>query len=149
AMRLARAYDEAVGNEHEALFKRLATAVTKYWVCKRGPMHASEALECLGGNGYVEESVMPRLYREMPLNSIWEGSGNVICLDVLRALAKSPESLEPFMAEVEEGAVAEPRLARFVDRLKGELSDFDEAERRARRIVERVALALQGSLVVR
>src|SRR5207244_2270508 len=126
-----------------------ATAVAKYWICKRGPMHAAESLECLGGNGYVEESGMPRLYRESPLNSIWEGSGNVICLDVLRALDQSPESLRPVMAEDAGGAVAGPRLARFVDRLKGELSDFDQAERRARRIVERMALALQGSLVVR
>jgi len=149
AMRLARAYDQSADDESETLFKRLATAVSKYWICKRGPVHAIEALECLGGNGYVEESGMPRLYRESPLNSIWEGSGNVICLDVLRALAKSPQSLEAFMSEVEEGTSAEPRLARFVDELKAELSDFENAERRARRIVERMALALQGSLVVR
>jgi putative acyl-CoA dehydrogenase len=93
--------------------------------------------------------VMPRLYRESPLNSIWEGSGNVICLDVLRALGRSPQSLDVFMAEVDEGAAAEPRLARFAEELKGELSDFESAERRARRIVELMALALQGSLVVR
>jgi putative acyl-CoA dehydrogenase len=92
---------------------------------------------------------MPRLYRESPLNSIWEGSGNVICLDVLRALARSPQSLDAFLAEVEEGIGAEPRLARFVNELKAELTDFENAERRARRIVERMALALQGSLVVR
>jgi putative acyl-CoA dehydrogenase len=149
AMRLARAYDQASGDEGETLFKRLATAVSKYWVCKRSPVHAIEALECLGGNGYVEESGMPRLYRESPLNSIWEGSGNVICLDVLRALARSPESLEAFMAEVDEAVPAEPRLARFVEGLKRELSSFEDAERRARSIVERMALALQGSLVVR
>src|SRR5439155_1438128 len=146
-MRLARAYDG--GDERERHFARLATAVIKYWVCKRTPMHVAEALECLGGNGYVEESMMPRLYRESPLNSIWEGSGNVICLDVLRALARSPQSLEAFMSEVDEGTAAEPRLARFVGELRAELSDFDDAERRARRIVERMALALQGSLVVR
>ena len=149
AMRLARAYDESAEDVSEMLFKRLATAVAKYWICKRGPMHAVESLECLGGNGYVEESGMPRIYRESPLNSIWEGSGNVICLDVLRALARSPESLEPFMSEVEQGATAEPRLARFVDGLKAELSDFTDAERRARRIVEQMAVALQGSLAVR
>jgi putative acyl-CoA dehydrogenase len=149
AMRLARSYDQAPGNETETLFKRLATAVSKYWICKRGPVHAIEALECLGGNGYMEESGMPRIYREAPLNSIWEGSGNVICLDVLRAIVRSPQSLEAFMAEVEEAVPAEPRLARFVESLKGELSSFDDAERRARRIVERMALALQGSLVVR
>jgi hypothetical protein len=116
AMRLARAYDQAAESEHETLLKRLATAVSKYWVCKRSPVHAIEALECLGGNGYIEESGMPRLYRESPLNSIWEGSGNVICLDVLRALARSPESLEAFMDEVDEAVPAEPRLARFVGR---------------------------------
>ena len=82
----------------------------KYWICKRAPMHAGEALECLGGNGYVEESGMPRLFRECPLNSIWEGSGNVQCLDVLRAMAKSPAALEAFFAEVDEAAGAEPRL---------------------------------------
>ena len=100
-MRVARAYD-VVDDERETLFKRLATAVCKYWLCKRGPMHAAEALECLGGAGYVEESDMPRLYRESPLNSIWEGSGNVICLDVLRAIARSPQSLAVFLDEVRE-----------------------------------------------
>src|SRR5258707_12077868 len=87
-MRLPRAYDR---RDEEAPFRRIATAMAKYWVCKRASPHAAEALECLGGNGYVEESVMPRVYREAPLNSIWEGSGNVICLDVLRALSKEPE----------------------------------------------------------
>jgi putative acyl-CoA dehydrogenase len=149
AMRLARAYDVAAEDEQEMLFKRLATAVSKYWICKRAPQHAIEALECLGGNGYVEESGMPRLYRESPLNSIWEGSGNVICLDVLRAITRSPQSLEAFFAEIEEAAGAEPRLARFVAELKAELADFDEIETRARRIVEAMALALQGALVVR
>jgi putative acyl-CoA dehydrogenase len=148
-MRLARAYDRQSDKSFEAPFKRIATAVAKYWVCKRGPAIAAEALECHGGNGFVEESILPRLYREAPLNSIWEGSGNVICLDVLRALARSPESLDAFMAEVGEAVPAEPRLGRFVDRLKRELSSFEDAERRARSIVERMALALQGSLVVR
>ena len=114
AMRLARAYDEAIaGDEQAQNFKRVANAVLKYWICKRAPMHAGEALECLGGNGYVEESGMPRLFRESPLNSIWEGSGNVQCLDVLRAMVKSPATLDAFFAEVEEGAAAEPRLATF------------------------------------
>src|SRR6187397_1923121 len=110
ALRLARAYDEAPGDETETLFKRLATAVSKYWICMRGPVHAIEALECLGGNGYVEESGMPRLYRESPLNSIWEGSGNVICLDVLRALARSPQSLDAVLAEIAPAESGEPRL---------------------------------------
>ena len=112
AMRLARAYDESIAGDEEATnLKRIANAVLKYWICKRAPMHAGESLECLGGNGFVEESGMPRLFRESPLNSIWEGSGNVQCLDVLRAMIKSPASLEAFFAEVQEGTVSEPRLA--------------------------------------
>ena len=149
AMRLARAYDEAPSDEGTQHFKRLATAVSKYWVCKRGPGHAFEALECLGGNGYVEESGMPRLYREMPLASIWEGSGNVMALDVLRALSRSPAALDAYLAEVDEAAGAEPRLDRFVAALRAELADPDALESRARRVVERMALALQGSLLVR
>jgi putative acyl-CoA dehydrogenase len=148
-MRLARAYDNPDGSESETLFKRLATAVVKYWVCKRAPGHAYEALECHGGNGYVEESGMPRLYREAPLASIWEGSGNVMALDVLRALVKSPATLEAFFAEVGEGAGADPRLDGFVNRLRSELSDPAGIEERARRIVEHMALALQASLLVR
>jgi putative acyl-CoA dehydrogenase len=151
AMRLARAYDEAIGGSEEAQrFKRLANAVLKYWICKRGPTHAVECLECLGGNGYVEESGMPRLYREMPLASIWEGSGNVQCLDVLRGMVKSPESVEAFANEVGEGAVADPRLDRFGRKLRDDLtSDPSTLEARARSLVERMALALQGSLLVR
>ena len=111
AMRLARAYDESIaGDEQAEAFKRISNAVLKYWTCKRGPAHAVECLECLGGNGYVEESGLPRLYREVPLASIWEGSGNVQCLDVLRAMVKSPDSLEAYFAEVAEGA-SEPRVA--------------------------------------
>jgi putative acyl-CoA dehydrogenase len=149
AMRLARAYDDAGADERETLFKRLATAVSKYWICKRGPVHAVEALECLGGNGYVEESGMPRMYREAPLNSIWEGSGNVICLDVLRAMVKSPESVQVFFEEIEETAPAEPAVAESVRKLKADLSDFEGMEARARAIVERMALTLQGALLVR
>jgi putative acyl-CoA dehydrogenase len=149
ALRLARAYDEGPGDERETLFKRLATAVAKYWTCKRGPTHAAEALECLGGNGYVEPSGMPRLYREMPLASIWEGSGNVICLDVLRAMSRTPASLQAFRDELSLAAGAEPRLDAFVASLEDELHQPEEIESRARRIVERMALALQGSLLVR
>jgi putative acyl-CoA dehydrogenase len=151
ALRLARAYDEAIaGDEEAAQLKRVANAVLKYWICKRAVMHAGEALECLGGNGYVEESGLPRLFRESPLNSIWEGSGNVQCLDVLRAMVKSPDSLEAFFAEVEEGAVAEPRLQAFASELRDELpGDLETIEARARRVVEKMALALQGSLLVR
>ncbi len=156
AMRLARAYDEAHAdadageNETDAqLFKRLATAVGKYWTCKRAPNHAYEAMECLGGNGYVEESGMPRLYREAPLASIWEGSGNVMSLDVLRALTRSPRSLEVFLAEVEQAAGADPHLDARVRALKDQFSDPSTLETRARRVVEGMALCLQGSLLVR
>jgi putative acyl-CoA dehydrogenase len=149
AMRLARAYD-AAGDPREERFRRLATAVAKYWICKRGPMHSAEALECLGGNGYVEASGLPRLHREMPLASIWEGSGNVSALDVLRALARTPESLEAFFDEVELAAGAEPRLDRAVAGVRDELArDPASLEPRARRVVERMALCLQGSLLVR
>ena len=149
AMRLARAFDNPEDDEQEELFKRLATAVSKYWVCKRAPVVAGEALECLGGNGYVEESGMPMLYREVPLNSIWEGSGNVQCLDVLRALARSPASLEAFFAEIELAGGAEPRLEVFAAELREEFADLEAIEARARRVVEKMALALQGSLLVR
>jgi putative acyl-CoA dehydrogenase len=150
SMRLARAYDESIaGNADATEFKRLANAVLKYWICKRGPAHSVEALECLGGNGYVEESGMPRLYREMPLASIWEGSGNVQCLDVLRGMGRSPASVETFFAEVDEAKGADPRLDAHAASVREELTDMEGIESRARRIVERMALALQGSLLVR
>ncbi len=152
AMRLARAYDEAdaaSGASHARGFRRLATAIAKYHVCKRGPGHAFEALECLGGNGYVEESGMPRLYREMPLASIWEGSGNVMALDVLRALARSPEVLDALLDELGEAAGADARLDAFCTALRAQLADPAALETRARRVVESMALALQGSLLVR
>jgi putative acyl-CoA dehydrogenase len=156
AMRLARAYDEADADAgagaHDSdaqLFKRLATAVGKYWTCKRAPNHAYEAMECHGGNGYVEESGMPRLYREAPLASIWEGSGNVMSLDVLRALARSPRALEVFLAEVERATGADRRLDSRVARLRDHFADPHTLETRARRVVEDMALCLQGSLLVR
>ncbi|HXB15882.1 MAG TPA: isovaleryl-CoA dehydrogenase [Solirubrobacteraceae bacterium] len=156
AMRLARAYDEAQDdadahdNETDAqLFKRLATAVGKYWTCKRSPNHAFESLECLGGAGYVEESGMPRLYREAPLASIWEGSGNVMSLDVLRALTRSPRSLEVYLAEVELAAGADARLDASVETLKDQFAAPETLEVRARRVVESMALCLQGSLLLR
>lgn len=151
AVRLARAYDDASadGGEDAQRFKRLATAVGKYWVCKRQPNHAYEALECHGGNGYVEDSGMPRLYREAPLCSIWEGSGNVMALDVLRAIGRDPRSLEVFLDEVGIAAGADARLDAHVEALRGDFSRPEELERRARRVVERMALALQGSLLVR
>ena len=145
AFRLARAFDDP----GQDLLRRIATAVSKYWVCKRAPAVAGEALECLGGNGYVEDSGLPRLYREMPLNSIWEGSGNVQCLDVLRALAKSPETFEAFFAEVEEAKGSDARFDAFVTATRDEFTDAQDIEPRARRIVERMAKALQASLLLR
>ncbi len=152
AMRLATAVDGAqAGDAGEAALRRLALAVGKYWVCKRGSAHAAEALECLGGNGYVEESGMPRIYREAPLLSIWEGSGNVAALDVLRALAKEPASLEAYFAEVDAAAGADRRLdaaVAGVRKMLGTLGDPDQAQRAARSLAERMALALQGALLV-
>jgi putative acyl-CoA dehydrogenase len=148
AMRVARSYDEP----GQAPFRRFATAVMKYWVSKRAPAHAAEALECLGGNGFIEDSGMPLLYRDAPLNSIWEGSGNVAALDVLRAMAKEPEGLPAFLEECELAAGADHRLdlhlSRLRDRVAGAFSGSDP-QFEARRIVEELAVALQGSLLVR
>ncbi|ASR38693.1 DNA alkylation response protein [Prauserella marina] len=150
AMRLAGASDRAnAGDANEEAFRRLGLAATKYWVCKRAPSHAAEALECLGGNGYVEESGMPRLFRESPLSSIWEGSGNVAALDTLRAMAKQPDSVEAFNAELELASGADPRLDDAIARVRKELADLSDIEFRARKVVETLALALQGSLLVR
>ncbi|MGH3662452.1 MAG: acyl-CoA dehydrogenase family protein [Micromonosporaceae bacterium] len=148
ALRLARSYDSDA-SEDERLFRRLATAVMKYWVCKRGPRHAAEALECLGGNGYCETFPMARIYREAPLLSIWEGSGNVICLDVLRGVSRTPRALQVLLAEVELGSGADPRFDAFTRVLRAELADLSELEWRARRLTEMLALALQGSLLLR
>jgi putative acyl-CoA dehydrogenase len=148
-MRLAGATDNAADPD-EAHFRRLALAVAKYWTCKRAVAVVAEALECHGGNGYVEESILPRLYREAPVNSIWEGSGNVNALDVLRAMGREPESVAAFLGEVERGQGSDARLDRAIVDLKRELANHpDDAETRARRVVERMALALQGSLLVR
>jgi len=147
ALRLAAAYD--AGTEQERAFRRLAVAVTKFWVTKRCPVVAAEALECLGGNGYVEESGMPRLFRESPLNSVWEGSGNVQALDVLRVLQREPAAFDAFLTEIGRARGADHRLDRAVKDLLGELGDLEGIEARARRVVERMALVLQGSLLVR
>ncbi|MFF0275427.1 acyl-CoA dehydrogenase family protein [Streptomyces sp. NPDC004330] len=153
ALRLAGAVDRATrGDAEEEQLRRLGLAVTKYWVCKRAPAHAAEALECLGGNGYVEDSGLPRLYRESPLPSIWEGSGNVAALDVLRAMARQPQAVEAFFAEVDRAAGADRRLDAAVTGLRKDLAglgDPDAAAWGARRLVERLALVLQGSLLVR
>ncbi|MFI9403675.1 acyl-CoA dehydrogenase family protein [Nocardia sp. NPDC052316] len=129
--------------------RRIALAVSKYYVCKRGPIHAAEALECLGGNGYVEESRMPRLYREAPLMSVWEGSGNVAALDTLRAMAKQPETLGAYFDEVKRAAGADAHLDAAIARLEGQFGDFDTIQHRARRIVGDMAQVLQASLLVR
>jgi putative acyl-CoA dehydrogenase len=142
AMRLARAYDRRAEDPAEAAFARIGTAIAKYWVCKRGPGHAAEALECLGGNGFVEESGLPRIYRQQPLQSIWEGSGNVVCLDVLRALAREPESATALLDEIR--LAGDPRLTAFAEH---SLREADES--RAREVVERLAVALQASLLAR
>jgi putative acyl-CoA dehydrogenase len=158
AMRVARSYDQP----GEGAFRRFATAVMKYWVAKRAAAHAAEALECLGGNGFVEDSGMPVLYRDAPLNSIWEGSGNVAALDVLRAIVREPDGLSAFLAECELAAGAEPRLDAHVvgvrERIEATFAgrQGDSPEQRlydsqfeARRVVEDLAVALQGSLLVR
>jgi putative acyl-CoA dehydrogenase len=149
AMRVARSYDE--GGETGPM-RRFATAVMKYWVTKRAAPHAAEALECLGGNGFVEESGMPLLYRDAPLNSIWEGSGNVAALDVLRAIVKEPDGLPAFLAECELGSGADRRLDRHLAGTRKRVGDVlgnADAQFHARRLVEDLALALQGSLLVR
>lgn len=153
-MRLAGATDRALrGDEQEQAFRRIGTALGKYWITKRGPAFTAEAMECLGGNGYVEESGMPRLYREAPLNSIWEGSGNVNALDVLRALGREPVVADVLMHEIGLGKGANRHLDAAVDRLGADLAaataDLASIEFRARRLVEQMALALQGSLLVR
>ncbi|SCK42850.1 acyl-CoA dehydrogenase family protein [Streptomyces sp. WMMB 322] len=152
-MRLASAFDAAHGGgenaEQERQLLRLALPAAKYWVTKRATPLAGEALECLGGNGYVEESGMPRLLRESPLNSIWEGSGNVQALDLLRALQRSPEALNAFLVETGHARGADHRLDAAMKDLLTELSDLEGIEARARRLVERMAQVLQGSLLVR
>jgi putative acyl-CoA dehydrogenase len=154
ALRLAGAADRALrGDATEHAFRRVATAVAKYWVTKRGPAFTAEALECLGGNGYVEESGMPRHYREAPLPSLWEGAGNVNALDVRRALAREPEAAGALLAELASARGADPHLDAASRRIEAAIADLDGAaaggEVGARRLVELIALALQGSLLVR
>jgi putative acyl-CoA dehydrogenase len=148
ALRVARAYD----SPNDGAFRRFATAVMKYWVCKRAAPHAAEALECLGGNGFVEDSCLPLLYRDAPLNSIWEGSGNVAALDVLRAMVKEPEGLPAFLEECSLAAGADARLDVHLERMRDRgVAVFESAEPQfsARQVVEDLAVALQASLLVR
>ena len=147
-LRLARSYDET--DAAAQLFRRVVTPAAKFWICKRAPSLALEAMEALGGNGYVEECVMPRIYRELPVNSIWEGSGNVVCLDVLRAIGRDPQSAEVVLDEIRNAATADRRLAAFTSTLAVRLEKpalADEAQARA--LNRDLALALQGALLVR
>lgn len=148
AMRVARAVDAAPRDAHEAALARLTTAVGKYWVCKRTPAFVNEAQECLGGIGYVEENILPRLYRQAPLNAIWEGSGNVQCLDVLRALRREPEVRDALFAELYRARGGHPALDREIEWLNASLDDVATLETRSRLVVERAALALQAALLL-
>lgn len=155
-LRLAESYDTASSTEENS-FRRIVSATAKYWICKRAPQHVAEAMECLGGAGYVEESVMPRLLRESPLNSIWEGSGNVISLDVLRAVAKEDGVIESITAELGKSKGSDKRFDAYADKVLNELEQARKEiiaknpsiERTSRRLVERMAIALQASLVLR
>jgi putative acyl-CoA dehydrogenase len=149
-MRIARAFDEAAaGDEQAGRLSRLGTAVSKYWLNKRCPGHIYEALECHGGAGYIEESILPRLYREAPLNSIWEGSGNVICLDVLRAMSRDPGAIEAIFAEIRPAAADDPAIARGLDAVHRQLRDPDDFPLRARRFTEMLAKLMQAALLRR
>ena len=147
-LRMARALDHR-GDAHEDALVRLGTALGKYWICKRTPMHAYEAMECIGGSGVMEDSPMPRLYREAPVNAIWEGSGNVQCLDVLRAIQRAPATLEAYLREVSEARGGHRALDAHVAALKEDLRDTNDFEARARDLCDRLALGLEGSVVVR
>ena len=149
AMRVARAVDASTRDPREAAFARIATAIGKYWICKRTPASVNEAQECLGGAGYIEESVLPRLYRQAPLNSIWEGSGNIQCLDVLRALAREPESGAALVAEMEAAAGMDAGHDAWLSGLKTDLAQGQVEEAGARSLVERLALALQAGVLLR
>lgn len=149
ALRLARAFDRADTDPAEAAFRRLCTPAVKYWICKRAPNAVVEAMEVHGGNGYVDEGPLGMLYKEIPLNSIWEGSGNVMCLDVLRALQKSPDGLEAYFADLAAARGNDKRLDAAIEGLKTEFADQTEIEHRARRVVEKMMVTLQAALLVR
>ncbi|MDK9556335.1 isovaleryl-CoA dehydrogenase [Marinobacter sp. M216] len=146
-MRIGRALDSQ-GQEHERLLARLATPVGKYWICKRSPNHAYEAMECIGGSGVMEDCIMPRLFRESPVNAIWEGSGNVQCLDTLRALQKEPDTLDAFFREAALARGADARFDRFLAQLQNDFADISDFQYRARNLVDRMALALQAALLL-
>tara|TARA_R110000744_G_scaffold157711_6_gene273654 strand:- start:15662 stop:17308 length:1647 start_codon:yes stop_codon:yes gene_type:complete len=147
-MRVARAVDLAKANQHEAHLSRIATAIGKYWICKRTPAFVNEAQECLGGIGYVEENILPRLYRQAPLNSIWEGSANVQCLDVLRALRKEPEAINALFVELQKAVGKNSAYDKHIENLKAAFDEQETLEIRSRLLVEQMALALQGALLL-
>jgi len=155
AMRLAESFDLRAGDDRQRAFGRIATAISKYWLCKRVSPVVAEALECLGGNGYVEDSGMPRLYREAPLYGIWEGSGNVICLDILRALKKEPSAGEALLQELHLAKGADKRFDLFTSAIETDLNNMKKSfagsgqEGQSRRLADRLALALQASLMIR
>ncbi len=149
SMRLASALDREHEDRAEGLLSRICTPMAKYWACKRAPQFVVEALECHGGNGFIADHLMERLYREAPLNGIWEGTGNVICLDVLRSIQREPNTVSVFLDEVRTARGADARLDAFTDDVEGRLANLSEFEPVARRVVEMMAFALQGSLLVR
>lgn len=150
SLRVAAAVDAAIGGDAEAAaFRRVALAVSKYWICKRSPEHAAEALECLGGNGYIETFPMARLYREAPVMSVWEGSGNVAALDALRAIAREPKGLDLFFAEVEQSLGADQHFDAAFAATRAAFADVEQVEFRARALAEQLALLLQGSQMLR
>jgi putative acyl-CoA dehydrogenase len=149
AFRLAQAFDASAADARERAVQRILTPIAKFWLCKRLPAFTVEAMECLGGGGYVEEAPLARFYREAPLNGIWEGSGNVVCLDVLRSMHKSPESVAALLDEVGQAAAGEPLLARQLEEIRALLARPAEAESQARRIVEAIAVAAEAALMLR
>ena len=146
-LRMARAMDYQ-DDEHERLLSRIATPVGKYWICKRTPHHAYEAMEVIGGSGVMETHIMARLFRESPINAIWEGSGNVQCLDILRAIEKQPEVLDAYFAELAKAQGANGHLDRFIHQLQRQMQDTQALQYRARQLADGMALALQGALLV-
>jgi putative acyl-CoA dehydrogenase len=148
ALWLASTFEAGAGDA-EAALSRLATPALKYWLCKRGPAVVAEAIEVLGGNGYVEESALPRLYREAPLNSIWEGSGNIMCLDVLRAARREPNAVAALLAELALARGGNARLDRQIARLDATFTDSALDEAGARRLASDIALAIAAALLVR
>lgn len=147
-MRIARALDQKDTSEHEQLISRIGTAVGKYWICKRTPNHAYEAMECIGGSAVMETSIMPRLYREAPVNAIWEGSGNIQALDLLRVLARAPETLDAAFADIDKAKGMNKHFDNYLNRTKNEFIHKNNFEYRARTVVEKLALVFQGSLLL-